>query len=230
MIIKKSKKTDDNSGKKADSTNKKLEQDKPEKNLEESFQVIQERQERRRGDRRRGYRRIDDRNIISRAHEEANSIKERAAKEGFEYGLSQSKEELKKFGHSLDDFLNAKEKALEEVSSEIAFIAVKVAEKIIKTEVACDETLVLNIVSETLKEIGKDESSVIIKVYPDNAQIIRENLPKLFPYGKANARITVMESNEVDSGSCIVETNNGMVDARFSTQLQILIKAFEAGL
>ena len=35
-----------------------------------------QRQERRRGDRRRGYRRIDDRNLISRAQEEADTIKE----------------------------------------------------------------------------------------------------------------------------------------------------------
>ena len=43
---------------------------------------FKQRQERRRGDRRRGFRRIDDRNLISRAKEEANSIREAAAKEG----------------------------------------------------------------------------------------------------------------------------------------------------
>ena len=41
-----------------------------------------QRQERRRGDRRRGFRRIDDRNLISRAREEADAIKESAIKEG----------------------------------------------------------------------------------------------------------------------------------------------------
>ena len=43
---------------------------------------FKQRQERRKGDRRRGFRRIDDRNLISRAKEEANSIREAAAKEG----------------------------------------------------------------------------------------------------------------------------------------------------
>ena len=37
---------------------------------------FKQRQERRRGDRRRGFRRIDDRNLISRAREEAQAIKE----------------------------------------------------------------------------------------------------------------------------------------------------------
>lgn len=44
---------------------------------------FKQRQERRRGDRRRGFRRIDDRNLISRAKEEAKAIKEAAAKEGY---------------------------------------------------------------------------------------------------------------------------------------------------
>ncbi|EKE03988.1 MAG: hypothetical protein ACD_20C00122G0010 [uncultured bacterium] len=192
--------------------------------------IIQERQERRRGDRRRGYRRIDDRNLISRAHEEANIIRERAAKEGFECGLNQAKEELRKLGMSMVEFLDAKQTALEEVSSDIAFIAVKVAEKIIKTEVACDETIVLNIVSETLKGIGKDESNIIVKVNPIDAQIIKDHMPKMFPYGSKSTKIVVIDDEEVEAGSCIVETNNGMVDARFSTQLQILKKAFEVGL
>ena len=52
---------------------------------------FKQRQERRRGDRRRGFRRIDDRNLISRAKEEANSIREAAAKEGYQEGLSEAK-------------------------------------------------------------------------------------------------------------------------------------------
>ena len=53
-----------------------------------------QRQERRRGDRRRGYRRIDDRNLISRAQEEADSIRETAAKEGYKAGLEQAEYEI----------------------------------------------------------------------------------------------------------------------------------------
>jgi flagellar assembly protein FliH len=182
------------------------------------------------GDRRRGYRRIDDRNLISRAHEEANTIREQAAKEGFEYGLNMSKEELLALTLKLAEFLNVKEKALEEVSSDIAFIAVKVAEKIIKTEVSCDETIVLNIVAEALKEVGKTESTIIIKVNPAEVEIVRESMPRIFPYAGVNTKIVVLGDDEIENGSCTVETNNGIVDARFSTQIEIIRKAFEAGL
>ena len=55
---------------------------------------FKQRQERRRGDRRRGFRRIDDRNLISRAREEAQNIKEAAAKEGYQEGLMQAKADI----------------------------------------------------------------------------------------------------------------------------------------
>jgi flagellar assembly protein FliH len=192
--------------------------------------IIREREERRRGDRRRGYRRVDDRNLISRAHEEANAIKERASREGFEYGLAQAKEELKKLGYAVAEFLNAKEQCMHASSGDIAFLAIKVAEKIIKTEVSCNETIVLSIVSDILKTIGKDETNIIIKTNPSDTELVKENLPNIFPYGNANAKIVVVNDESVEWGSCIVETNNGMIDARFSTQLKILKKAFEAGL
>jgi flagellar assembly protein FliH len=197
---------------------------------DEEMLTIKEREERRRGDRRRGYRRIDDRNLISRAHEEANAIKEKASREGFEYGLSQAKEELKKLGYAIADFLEAKEQAMQASSSDIAFLAIKVAEKVIKTEITCNESIVLSIVSDVLKEIGKDETNIIIKTNPSDTDLVKDNLPDIFPYGKANAKIVVVDDESVEWGSCIVETNNGMIDARFSTQLKILKKALEAGL
>ena len=97
MIIKK------NAGKKAEETvvGKPVEQE-PEVKVEEDkidlFNLdnidFKQRQERRRGDRRRGFRRIDDRNLISRAREEAQSIKESAVKEGYQEGLEQAKADI----------------------------------------------------------------------------------------------------------------------------------------
>lgn len=197
-----------------------------------SFQqpVIKERQERRRGDRRRGYRRTEDRNLISRAHEEANAIKESAAKEGFEYGLDLSKEELKKINLAITELLKTKEQALEKSAPDIAFLAIKVAEKVIKKQLEMDDAVVLNIVSEVIKSLGKGETNILIKTNPADAQLIQENIPDIYPYGDSSTKITVIKDEEVDWGSCIVETKSGIIDARFSTQLQILQKALEAGL
>ena len=97
MIIKK------NAGKKAeDILEEKPVEKQPEVKVEEDkidlFNLdnidFKQRQERRRGDRRRGFRRIDDRNLISRAREEAQSIRESASKEGYQEGLEQMRNEM----------------------------------------------------------------------------------------------------------------------------------------
>ena len=192
--------------------------------------LIKERQERRRGDRRRGYRRTEDRNLISRAQEEANAIKESAAKEGFEYGIEISKEELKKLNRAITELLQSKEKAFEQAAPDIAFLAIKVAEKVIKKQLEIDDTIVLNIVTEVIKSLGKGETNILIKTNPADMQLIQDNIPDLYPYGDSNTKITVMKDEKVDWGSCIVETKSGIIDAKFSTQLQILQKALEVGL
>ena len=57
---------------------------------------FKERVERRRGDRRKGFRRIDERTLVSRAQEEARSIRELAAKEGYKNGLENAQKEVEK--------------------------------------------------------------------------------------------------------------------------------------
>ena len=59
-----------------------------------------QRQERRRGSRRRGYRRIDDRNLVSRAQEEAETIKKSAFEEGYRKGLEQAASDMEAFRKS----------------------------------------------------------------------------------------------------------------------------------
>jgi len=194
-----------------------------------SRDIIKEREERRRGDRRRGYRRIDDRSLVSRAQEEANAIKESASKEGFEYGVDISREEVKKLNFAISELFTAKEKVMQNSIPDIAVLAVKAAEKIIKKELKINEKLILSVVSEVIQSMSKNETEIIIKTNPNDVEIVKENLPEIYPYNETT-KIKVMPDEEVDWGSCIVETKNGIIDARFSTQLQILQKALEEGL
>ena len=91
-----------------------------------------QRNERRRGSRRRGYRRIDDRNLVSRAHEESENIKKSAFEEGYRLGLEKSAADLEKFRNELASFMNAKKDVFEYIAPDILEISVDIAKKIIK--------------------------------------------------------------------------------------------------
>lgn len=237
MIIKKKKKNnnneDDNSSNNneiAQSTKEVVEEVIEESTVDESlfdvFQDITERQERRRGDRRRGYRRVDDRNLVSRAQEEADTIRENATKEGFEVGIDKARAEIEKLKDAISNLVAAKDEAYKYYMNDISFIAIKAAEKIIKTEVACDETIILNIISEILKDVGKDENRIIIKVNPLDLSFVKEQMPEHFTQGRMQAKMYIEDDESIDQGSCVVHTTSGQIDARFSIQLELLNAAF----
>lgn len=152
------------------------------------------------------------------------------AREGFEYGLEKAQEEIQEFANVLTQLLDARNKTIDLTLNEISQMAVMVAEKLIRQEVTSNPEIVLKVTAETIREMGKGHQSIVIKVNPADVDVVKENLPELYPYSDSKTNIVVIEDNAVDWGSCIVETNTGIIDASFSTQLAILKKAFEIGI
>lgn len=189
--------------------------------------LVQDRRARDRtsGERRRGYRRVEDRALVSRARDEAAAIRENAAREGFEEGLQQAHEAISTLQGQLQAALAGRADALKTIVDDIAPLAVEIAERIIKTEISCDDALVRGIVDDTLQKVSRSSKSVLIKVHPDDVRLVKDGL-KHKPPSHLNAEIMVMDDPSVDRGSCIVETNSGLIDASFSTRLEILRRLF----
>ena len=186
-----------------------------------------QRAERRRGDRRRGYRRIDDRNLVSRAQQEAISIKEEASKEGYEKGLAMAQDAIELLRTSVVEFFEYKNVLYEKISNDILDISLKVAEKIIKKEVETDKSVLECIVKDALKSLAKDENKIILKVNPTDVEYTKEIMPELLSAGQMEAKIFVTGDKDVEEGSAIIETSNGIIDANISTQLEIIKEAFK---
>lgn len=186
-----------------------------------------QRAERRRGDRRRGYRRIDDRNLISRAQQEAINIKEQASKEGYEKGLESANSAISELKEAIEGFFEYKEELYNQISGDILDISIKVAEKIIKKEVETDKKVLDSIVHDALKSLAKDENKIILKVNPTDVEYTKEMVPKLLSSGQFEAKIFVTGNKEVEEGSAIIETSNGIIDANISTQLELIKEAFK---
>ena len=186
-----------------------------------------QRQERRRGDRRRGYRRIDDRNLISRAQEEAGTIKESSSKEGYKAGLEQAQGDIENFKASILDFLKAKQEVFEYIAPDILEISVDIARKIVKHEIEQNPELILESILGVLKDISKEESKISIKVSPNQVSLVKENIPNIISASGLDIKINVFGDETLQTGSCVVHTNNGIVDATIETQLDIIKEAFK---
>ena len=186
-----------------------------------------QRQERRRGSRRRGYRRIDDRNLVSRAQEEAENIKKSAFEEGYKTGLEQANEDIQVFRKKFSEFMNAPKNVFEYIAPDILEISVDIAKKIIKKEVESDPQVLVNTIVDVLKTVSKSEPKINIRVRPQAVQFIKDTLPNItYEYG-IDAKVNIIADPSIEEGGCIFQTNNGIVDASIDTQLEIIKKAIE---
>ncbi|MBQ3311347.1 hypothetical protein IJG72_04645 [bacterium] len=186
-----------------------------------------QRQERRRGDRRRGYRRIDDRNLISRAQEEADTIKETAAKEGYKAGLAQAEEDISELREKISDFISAKKEVFEYIAPDILEISVDIARKIIKRELEQNPQIILDSIIDVMSNISREESKITIKLNPLQVDLVKEELPKYISSMGVEAKINIIADDLIEEGGCILNTNNGIVDASLETQLEIIKEALK---
>lgn len=209
------------------------EKEMPSKVEPETFEKIdissiefKERAERRRGDRRRGYRRIDERSLVSRAQAEAYTIKELAAREGYQNGLKKAQEEIEQIKTSLSEFLSFKDDMYKDFYPHIMEISLEVAKKIIKREVEANQDILKDIIMSTFDEVNSDAEKVTIKVNSEDLEFASLSLPEIIKAKRISAKTNVVADDTVEKGSCIVIANNGVIDANFKTQLSVLQSAF----
>lgn len=183
--------------------------------------------ERRQGDRRRGYRRIDDRSLVSRAQQEAISIKENARISGYQEGLKNAQKDIEKLENSLKNFLDLKEKIYDEISPKILDISMEVAKKIIKQEVETNQDLLKEIILDALEKLTKNEKQIVLKVSPTDRDYVKLNIDEVLSQAQVEARVSVQQDSNLVKGSVIVETSNGLIDASINTGLQIIEELFK---
>lgn len=187
---------------------------------------FKERYERRRGERRRGFRRIDERALVSRAQEEARTIREVAAKEGYKNGLLEAENEISILKDTLSQIVSARKEAYEEMSGHILEIALEVAKKIIKKEVSLSNDVLKSVLAEVFNELGSNEEKITVKVNPEDVEFAKASIPEILADSPIDAKIIVTSDELVEKGSCTVVASNGVIDANFTTQLSIIQNAF----
>ena len=180
---------------------------------------FKQRQERRKGDRRRGFRRVDDRNLVSRAREEA------ASKEGYQAGLEQAREDVLALKDAIGIFLNSNQEVYEQIAPEILSVSVEIAKKIIKKEVSESPEVLVNTVIEVLKGLSKEEAKVMLRVNPVQVDILRQSVPEILNLTGLDAKVSVLADESISEGGCLVTTTNGVVDATIETQLSVVSEA-----
>jgi len=142
-------------------------------------------------------------------------------------GLEKANSDLEYFRKEFINFMNARQEVFEYIAPDILEISVDIARTIIKKELESDPQVLLNTIIDVLKSVSKNESKIVIRVNPQTVQFIKDTIPNImYEYG-IDLKVNIVADPAIDYGGCVLQTNNGMVDASINTQLEIIKKALE---
>lgn len=186
-----------------------------------------QRKEKRRGERRRGYRRIDDRNLVSRAQEEAETIRANAQKEGYESGIQKANEDLETLRETLQGFIDAKQEIYQVLAPKILEISIDIAQKVVKKEIEQDPQVILNIIFEILDGLSIEEPKININVNPIEVDLLKAEVPDYLHGLGSEAKVNIIGDESLEVGDAVIHTLNGVIDATIPTQFDIIKEALK---
>ena len=164
------------------------------------------------------------------AHKEAETIINEAKKQavceqqaGFEEGLRQGLEKVKPLEACLSSMINEVKTFTDtypvKLEPEVVAIIMNVCSRIIKDSVEKDKEVVLRNVQAAFSEIA-DKEYIKIRCHIDDVALLREFQPSLIDAFHEIKKLEVVADESVDHGGCIIETNEGNIDATIKTQLK----------
>ena len=80
---------------------------------------------------------------------------------------------------------------------------------------------------EYMKTLSKEEPRITVKLNPLQVDLVKTELPEYISSMGIEAKINVVGDESIAEGGCILNTNNGIVDASLDTQLEIIKEALK---
>lgn len=150
---------------------------------------------------------------------ECEKLKEDAQAEGYEEGFKSWLEHIAKLE---DEITNVRQ----EMQKMIVPIALKAAKKIVGREIELSEDTIVDIVASSLKPVTTHKK-ITIYVNKGDFEILEKNKQKLKQLFENLEAFTLRERADITEGSCIIETEGGIINAQIENQWRTLEKAFD---
>lgn len=124
------------------------------------------------------------------------------------------------------DWNNLIERLERKISREIIHAGLDLAEILIKQKLRTDQYYIRNIVNNAMGHVVAN-GKVIIKTNPEDWQIIKEIIDNREIETPNSDLVQVESDSGIEKGGCIIESDYGTIDARISSQLEVIRKALE---
>ena len=165
------------------------------------------------------------REIIDTAMKKAAEIKDEAIRfkeEVFAKAREEAKADVQ--ARAAEEMAKAKLQAgqiIERCERDIVELALKVANKIIGADLERDPEVLVNICAQVV-ETARADHAMTLRVNPEDGRLLREKRPRLMELIGRSIDIAVKDDPEVERGSCIIQTDYGVIDGTLRTQFDML--------
>lgn len=169
------------------------------------------------------------------AKQVAEAVTEEASKKGFEVGFQQgmleAEQSYQEKNQQIEELIQTayteKEKIIQSSEAFLLTLSVRIAEKIIKTELSMDNEKLVHLVRTALKNI--DESvDITVQVAAGDYPAILPFIEELQTYVSADTELKLIPSSSLSPGGCMIHTPSGSYDATVDSQLSEIKKVLLA--
>jgi flagellar assembly protein FliH len=153
-------------------------------------------------------------------------------KDGLELGREKAKKQLKHLDNLIIEIENLRHVIVKNQERQILDVTFAIAEKIILAQAQVDPDLVRRTFLKAF-ELTSAKNKIGLRVNPRDFELVEQIKPELFERFKDLKALTITSDPAVTRGGCLLESEQGEVDAGIETQLekvyQDLKKAFIEG-
>ena len=136
--------------------------------------------------------------------------------EGYEKGASEWAEAVRMARASVAA-------AVEAAKPQIARMALRIAEKVLRRKLETEPDALLPMVDEALRSLSaQHQSRVVLRAHPDDRAVLELRRQHWLDRNPGIASLQVVADESFRRGGCRIESDFGMVDATIDTQLRVI--------
>lgn len=189
------------------------------------------------------------RNMTLKMSQEAEKLREKALREGYEEGYRRGAEQgkieaieavreenIKKISSLVgllesihEELKNSLDVLLLANEAKLVRLWEKILSRLLFQRASLDEGLVLRVLKEILAR-ASDRERILIYLNPSDLAYAESHSDELAELLRGVKHLEFIPDDNVDKGSCVVETNLGVYDARWRTQLEQISQELDKAL
>jgi flagellar assembly protein FliH len=145
---------------------------------------------------------------------------EQGERAGAEAGTKRAEAMLRRLAETIQELADVRRAMIRETERQMVQLAMAIARRIVRREVAIDHELTLTMARVALERLG-DSTAVTIRLHPEDFEATCRQREALL----AGSHVTVAPDPAVSRGGCLVQSDFGYVDASVDAQFQELARA-----